>query len=481
MYTREVFDMVFSSLFFLYIFLPVTLIVYYVVPGLRFKNLVLTIFSLVFYAWGEPLWVIMLLISACVDYTNGRIIGKYRGRLQAKASLICSVVVNLSLLGSFKYGNFIIENLNALLGTSIPYTGLTLPIGISFYTFQTMSYSLDVYKGEVKVQKSFAEFLLFVSLFPQLIAGPILRYSEIEQQLEDRKTTLRGFAYGATRFLIGLGKKVLLSNYSSAVVTKLFEQSGGISELTVLQSWLGMVMYAFHIYFDFSGYSDMAIGLGHMFGFSYSENFDHPYTSKSITEFWRRWHISLGSFFRDYVYIPLGGNRRHQFRNMLVVWGLTGLWHGASWNFVLWGLYFFVFLALEKYVYGRLLEKLPKIIGMLTTFLIVLFGWVLFYFTDLADVGRMFANLFGFGGVPLIDTESRLQLTNNILLLALCVIGSSTIPAKIGKVVLRNAEERGLKGAVSFASLAIANLAILALSTISLVGSTHNPFIYFRF
>lgn len=473
--------MVFSSLFFLYIFLPATLIIYYIAPGLRLKNIVLTIASIIFYAWGEPLWVVLLFISACVDYTNGRIIGKYRGRWQAKASFICSVVINLSLLGSFKYGNFIIENLNALLGTSIPYTGLTLPIGISFYTFQTMSYSIDVYKGEVKVQKSFADFLLFVSLFPQLVAGPILRYSEIEAQLSNRQTTLKGFAYGVTRFLIGLGKKVLLSNYSSAVVSKLFEQSGALSELTVLQSWLGMIMYAFHIYFDFSGYSDMAIGLGYMFGFTYSENFDHPYMSKSITEFWRRWHISLGSFFRDYVYIPLGGNRRYQLRNMLIVWALTGLWHGASWNFVLWGLYFFVFLALEKYVYGSLLKKLPGIVSTATTFLIVLFGWVLFYFTDLADVGQMFANLFGAGGIPLIDTESRLQLTNNILLLALCIIGSSTIPAKIGKAVLRNAEMRGLKGAISFASLAVTNTALLALCTVSLVGSTHNPFIYFRF
>jgi alginate O-acetyltransferase complex protein AlgI len=473
--------MVFSSLFFLYIFLPAALIIYYITPGIRLKNIALTVLSLIFYAWGEPLWVFLLIISACTDYINGRIIGKYRGKWQSKASFVCSIVINLSLLGCFKYGNFIIDNINSLLGLSIPYTGLTLPIGISFYTFQTMSYSIDVYKGEVKVQKSFADFLLFVSLFPQLVAGPILRYSEIEPQLTERKTTLRGFAYGTTRFLIGLGKKVLLSNYASAIVSKLFEQSGGISELTVMQSWLGMILYAFHIYFDFSGYSDMAIGLGHMFGFSYSENFSHPYTSKSITEFWRRWHISLGSFFRDYVYIPLGGNRRYQLRNMLVVWGLTGLWHGASWNFVLWGLYFFVFLALEKYVYGSLIKKLPNVVNLMTTFLIVLFGWVLFYFTDLADVGQMFANLFGFSGVPLIDTESRLQLTNNILLLALCVIGSTAIPAKIGKVVLRNAEERGLRGAVSFASLVVVNTAILFLSTVSLVGSTHNPFIYFRF
>jgi len=427
--------MVFSSLFFLYIFLPVALILYYLVPGLRMKNIMLTILSLFFYAWGEPLWVVLLLISAIVDYTNGRIIGKFRGKWQAKAAFIGSVIINLSLLGSFKYGNFIIDNINNVFGLSIPFTGLTLPIGISFYTFQTMSYSIDVYKGEVKVQKSFLDFLLFVSLFPQLIAGPILRYSEIEAQLRNRQTTLKNFAYGITRFLVGLGKKVLLANYASAVVSKLFGSAAGISGLTVTQSWLGMILYAFHIYFDFSGYSDMAIGLGHMFGFNYSENFNYPYTATSVTDFWRRWHISLGSFFRDYVYIPLGGNRRHQLRNMLIVWALTGLWHGASWNFVLWGLYFFIFLALEKYVYGKLLKKLPAIINIVLTFFIVVLGWVLFYFTDLSDVFRMYSNLFGTGGTPLIDTESRLLLINNLFLIIMCIVGATPLFSRIGRAI----------------------------------------------
>jgi len=473
--------MVFSSLFFIYIFLPVSLLLYYLAPGLRMKNIILAILSLVFYAWGEPLWVILLLISAVVDYTNGRIIGKYRGKWQAKASFIGSVVVNLALLGTFKYGNFIIENINNIFGLSIPSTGLTLPIGISFYTFQTMSYSIDVYKGEVKVQRSFMDFLLFVSLFPQLIAGPILRYAEIEAQLQDRKTTLRDFSYGITRFLTGLGKKVLLANYASAVVSNLFDPTGSIYNLMVTQSWLGMFLYAFHIYFDFSGYSDMAIGLGHMFGFKYSENFDHPYTATSITDFWRRWHISLGSFFRDYVYIPLGGNRRRQLRNMFVVWGLTGLWHGASWNFVLWGLYFFVFLALEKYVYGKLLKKLPDIINILLTFLIVLLGWVLFYFTDLSDVFRMYQNLFGLSGAPLIDTESRLLLTNNIILIAMCIVGSTPLLSRAGQAVLRAYRDENRKAILPSVSIIAVNAALLALCTISLVGSTHNPFIYFRF
>jgi len=458
--------MVFSSLFFLYIFLPVSLILYYISPGLRAKNIILTILSLFFYAWGEPLWVILLFISAIVDYTNGRIIGKYRGKWQAKASFIGSVVINLLLLGSFKYGNFIIDNINKVFGLSIPFTGLTLPIGISFYTFQTMSYSIDVYKGEVKVQKSFMDFLLFVSLFPQLIAGPILRYSEIAAQLDDRRTTLRNFAYGITRFLVGLGKKVLLANYASAVVSQLFEPAGALSGLTVTQSWLGMILYAFHIYFDFSGYSDMAIGLGHMFGFKYSENFNYPYTATSITDFWRRWHISLSTFFRDYVYIPLGGNRRHQLRNMFIVWALTGLWHGASWNFVLWGLYFFVFLALEKYVYGKLLKKLPDFVNILLTFFIVILGWVLFYFTDLSDVARMFSNLFGIGGIPFINTESRLPLTNNIILLAMCIIGSTPLLSRVGQAILRAYQTEGKKAILPSASIIIANAALLVLCTI---------------
>ena len=473
-------DMVFSSLLF-FMFLPVTLLIYYVSPTLKLKNIALAFLSLIFYAWGEPLWVILLIVSSIVDYVNGRVIGRYRGKWQAKASLVTSIIINLALLGGFKYGNFIIDNINALLGTSIPNTGLTLPIGISFYTFQTMSYSIDVYKGEVKVQKSFMDFLLFVSLFPQLIAGPILRYSEIEKQLQGRTTTLRGFTYGITRFLVGLGKKVLLSNYASAVVSKLFEQSGPIAGLTVTQSWLGMILYAFHIYFDFSGYSDMAIGLSHMFGFEYSENFNYPYTATSITDFWRRWHISLSSFFRDYVYIPLGGNRRYQLRNMLIVWGLTGLWHGASWNFVLWGLYFFVFLALEKYIYGNLLKKLPSALNAIMTFFVVLMGWVLFYFTDLSAAGQMFANLFGIGGASLLNTESRLMLTNNILLIALCIIGSTPLPAKIGRSLISNFDERGFGSALSYATVLVGNTALLFICTVSLIGSTHNPFIYFRF
>ncbi len=473
--------MVFSSLLFLYIFLPVCLILYYLLPGLRYRNTILTIMSILFYAWGEPFWVILIIISATVDYTNGRIIGKYRGQWQAKASFIASIVINLALLASFKYANFFIETVNAVSGLSLPLTGLTLPIGISFYTFQTMSYSIDVYKGEVKVQKSFPDFLLFVSLFPQLIAGPILRYSEIETQLTNRTTTLKNFTYGITRFLVGLGKKVLIANYASAVVTGLFANGTGLSALTVTQSWIGIILYAFHIYFDFSGYSDMAIGLGHMFGFKYSENFNYPYIASSITDFWRRWHISLSSFFRDYVYIPLGGNRRLQVRNMLIVWGLTGLWHGASWNFVLWGLYFFVLLLIEKYVLKNFLARLPRLISILWTFVLVLFGWVLFYFTDLSEGFTFFRGLFGANGNLLINTESRLLLTNNIPLLIMAAIGSTPLLKVIGNRILKLRDSNGIPAVFSTSSIIVFNTVMLALCTISLIGTTHNPFIYFRF
>ncbi|MDL2274433.1 MBOAT family protein [Oscillospiraceae bacterium OttesenSCG-928-G22] len=472
--------MVFSSLIFIFLFLPVCLLLYFASPTLKIKNIVLLILSLFFYAWGEPVWVLLLLFSAIVDYTNGRIIGRYRGRWQAKASLVASICLNLGLLVVFKYSGFFMSNINALFSLSLPVPSFALPLGISFYTFQTMSYSIDVYRNEVPVQRSFLDFLLFVSLFPQLVAGPIVRYSEIAAQLSDRRTTLSDFTYGITRFLVGLGKKVLLANYAGSVVNGLFETSS-LASLSVLQGWLGIFLYAFQIYFDFSGYSDMAIGLGRMFGFEYGENFNYPYISRSVTEFWRRWHISLGSFFRDYVYIPLGGNRRMQMRNMLVVWFLTGFWHGASWNFIFWGLYFFVLLLLEKTFLKKILDKIPRVFSTLYAFFAAVVGWILFYFTDLGRMGDAFRLLFGGLGAPVTNTETQLLLVNNIPLILLCIIGATPLLGKIGARISGDFSAGRLHPALYGTMVVAFNTALLFLSTVSLVGSSYNPFIYFRF
>jgi alginate O-acetyltransferase complex protein AlgI len=469
---------VFSSLLFIYIFLPVSLILYFAVPGMRAKNIILTLLSLVFYAWGEPVWVTLLIFSSAIGYINGLIIEKHRGTTAAKLSLAISVVVNLGLLASFKYGAFITESLNSLFGIALPVPKIALPIGISFFTFQTMTYSIDMYRGRHKAQRSFLDFLLFVSLFPQLIAGPIVRYSDIENQISVRKSDPEEIALGSLRFVCGLSKKVLLANYAGAVADKILTSTGAIP---VTQAWLGVLLYAFHIYFDFSGYSDMAIGMGHIFGFTYPENFRYPYISHSITEFWRRWHMTLSSFFRDYVYIPLGGNRRHQLLNMLIVWSLTGLWHGASWSFVVWGLYFFVLLALEKYVLNRIKFKLPRLFAVLITFFFVCIGWVFFYYQDFNAIMRMLGALLGANGAPISDAATGLLWINNLLLFVFCVVGSTPLPGYIGSQFLK-LRSRGKNGAYTFTVLSVGYIVILMLlCTISLAGSTNNPFIYFRF
>ena len=318
--------MVFSSLVFLLRFLPVTLLLYFAVPGMKAKNAVLIAASLFFYAWGEPVWVILLIISSVIDYICGGLAGRHSGTPKGKLFVIISLVLNLGLLGVFKYGGFIVNNLNALFRLSIPDPGVSLPIGISFYTMQTISYTIDAYRGRAKVQKSFARFLLFVSMFPQLVAGPIVRYTDVEDQLAERHITLQGICEGITRFVAGLAKKALIANYAGFVAARFLD--GELLSLSAPEVWFGLLCFTFQIYFDFSGYSDMAIGLGKVFGFTFPENFNYPYTAQSITDFWRRWHMTLGSFFRDYVYIPLGGNRRLQMRNIFIVWMLTGLWHG---------------------------------------------------------------------------------------------------------------------------------------------------------
>ncbi|MGO5115073.1 MBOAT family O-acyltransferase [Candidatus Avoscillospira sp. LCP25S3_F1] len=359
---------------------------------------------------------------------------------------------------------------------------VSLPIGISFYTFQTLSYVIDVYRGQVAVQRSYRDFLLYVSLFPQLIAGPIVRYSEIEPQLSQRKINYASIFYGLLRFCIGLAKKVLLANYAGKVATQLL--GGTLSATTTLGGWLGILMYTFQIYFDFSGYSDMAIGLGRVFGFRYSENFDLPYMSRSITEFWRRWHISLGSFFRDYVYIPLGGNRRHHVLNLLVVWTLTGLWHGASWNFALWGLYFFVLLYIEKSI-PHVLEKIPTVLRCLGTFFLVVLGWVLFYCTNLTQLGQTFGLLFGQVGIGFTDTQMNITLLNNLPLLLVCILGSTPIPRFIGMIFsglcAENPKFKPKKRIVYTLVVYGFDLVLLGLSIVSLIGSSFNPFLYFRF
>lgn len=473
--------MVFSSLFFLYWFLPLVLIVYFLCRTMQAKNIALTLFSLFFYAWGEPVWVILLIFSAAVDYVNGLVIDKFRGKWQAKASITASLVINLGLLAVFKYSGFFMQTINGLTGLSLPVPQIGLPIGISFYTFQTLSYSIDVYRDQVKVQKSFLNFLLFVSLFPQLIAGPILRYSELQDQLSERKITWSGIFYGAMRFLCGLGKKVLIANYAGSAASRILD--GPLSGLAVLGAWFGIIMFGFQIYFDFSGYSDMAIGLGRIFGFKYSENFNLPYTSKSVSEFWRRWHISLGSFFRDYVYIPMGGNRRLYLRNLFVVWFLTGLWHGASWNFVMWGLFFGVFIGIEKYT-ERIRGKLPAAAQLLITLFLVELSWMFFYFTDLTRLGEMLRASFGLLGNGFASTDIWMLLKNNLLLLAVCIIGSSPLPRTAGRIVIALYNENKQVALYRRLYLILASVymaAVLVFCTASLVGASYNPFIYFRF
>lgn len=470
--------MVFSSLVFLFIFFPLTLFFYFVVKNDKLKNIVLVIASLIFYSWGEPVWVCLLIFSSVLDYTVSLGIEKYRGQKITKLFIALSVVINLGLLMAFKYSGFFISTINSVFNIALRVPAFSLPIGISFYTFQTMSYSLDVYKGEVKAQKSFIDFLMFVSLFPQLIAGPIVRYSDIDTQIAHRTITVEKFADGMTRFMAGLGKKVLIANYAGSLASSLLEN---VESAAVLSVWVGVLLYAFQIYFDFSGYSDMAIGLGHMFGFDYPENFIYPYVSTSITDFWRRWHITLSTFFRDYVYIPLGGNRvklPRQIFNLFVVWALTGLWHGASWNFVIWGLYYFVFLCLEKFVLKNVLDKTPKVIRWIYSMFVVLIGWMIFYFEDFSAMKTAFSVAFGASGNALSDPVMSAMIINNIPFIIIaaiaCVPVTKHVKAGIDKLQKRSPVARPILNTVF-------NVVMLVLCVASLAGSTYNPFLYFRF
>lgn len=462
--------MVFSSLIFLCIFFPATLLVYNFSKNTAYKNIILVIASLIFYAWGEPVWVALLIFSALVDYINGIIIDKNYGTLKAKIALVCSLVINLGLLASFKYSAFIIENINLVSPVKFSVPNFALPIGISFYTFQTLSYTIDMYRGKIRVQKSLIRFLTYVSMFPQLVAGPIVRYSEIGFELRKRKTTAEDFAVGAKRFTAGLCKKVLLANNAGNTASMLLTTSIP----TTASSWLGMIMYTFQIYFDFSGYSDMAIGMGRMLGFHFPENFDYPYISKNITEFWRRWHISLSSFFRDYVYIPLGGNRFKPVRNIIIVWLLTGLWHGASWNFIIWGGFYGLLLLIEKFPLKKVINKIPSPFCHIYTMFFVVLGWGIFYFTDANELYGFLQHLFGIG-CDLYDLTTVSTLYSNLWLILICIIACTPIPKVIFSHLCKVFDR--------FAVIAEPIVIIIgfALSFIFLVGQTYNPFLYFRF
>ena len=469
--------MVFSSTTFLLAFLPLVGILYFICPR-KLRNALLLVFSLLFYGWGEPKYILIMLFSTVFDYCNGLAIGHFRAAGKpkgAKAVLVVSVVGNLSILGFFKYTDFAITNLNGLLGTAIPALGLLLPIGISFYTFQTMSYTIDVYRGLVPPQRNIIDFSAYVTLFPQLIAGPIVQYKTVAADLENRnRESLAGASAGMQRFVIGLGKKVLLANQMGAV----WEEIAAMSAPSVVTAWLGALAFTFQIYFDFSGYSDMAIGLGRLFGFRFLENFNYPYESRTVTEFWRRWHISLGSWFRDYVYIPLGGSREGTARtylNLLAVWVLTGLWHGAAWTFVLWGLYFAVFLLMEKLFLGRLLRRLPVLrhVYVLTA---ALFSFVLFDASSLSAAIGAAGAMLGLGHLPMWDGGTLYYLHSYAPVLLAAAVGSTPLPA-----VLCRRMAAGRAGRVLDALEPIALLALLAVCTAFLVSGSANPFLYFRF
>jgi len=466
--------MVFSSLLFLFLFLPINILIYFSVKSIKIKNIILVIFSLIFYAWGEPIWISLLIFSALIDYLNGLFINKHFGKPIAKLGLYSTLFFNLGFLFTFKYSDFIVENFNYIFSTNFSKPGFLLPIGISFYSFQTISYTIDVYKGEVKAQKSFLNFLLFVSLFYQLVAGPIVRYSHIAKEINERVFSWLDFSNGVSRFCIGLFKKVCIANIAGAICLQFLDED--LSNQSVLGGWYGIAMFSLQIYFDFSGYSDMAIGLGWMFGFHFHENFNYPYTAKSITEFWRRWHISLSTFFRDYVYIPLGGNRKNFIRNIAIVWALTGLWHGASWNFILWGIYFGVILLLEKLLLNNLLNKVPKFLRHIYALFFIIIGWSIFYFTEFKNLKIFLKIIFGISNNQLFDFKVQNNVVENIYWLFLALILCCPIYYWVQKNLLTYFNKK-INNSVNL----FLNVTFFLISVSLLVGSTYNPFIYFRF
>ena len=457
--------MIFSSLLFLFIFLPVFLLIYYLVP-FKFKNFILLVFSLLFYSWGEPIYITLLIFSSIVDYFNGILITKYEGnRKKQRIFLILSIIVNLSLLGVFKYSNFIVNNLN-LLGLNIDIPNIALPLGISFFTFQTMSYSMDVYMGTVKCEKNFLNFMTYVSMFPQLVAGPIVRYDDVDKELHKREINFDGFCKGMFKFLTGLFKKVLIANN----VGLLFSMISSNPNISLVSAWLGIIAYALQIYFDFSGYSDMAVGLGKMLGFNYPENFNYPYIATNITDFWRRWHMTLSTWFKDYVYFPLGGSRCSKIkniRNLLIVWMLTGVWHGANWNFVIWGLYFGIILILEKTILKKFLSKIPAFFKHVYAIILILIGWLIFAFDNMTNLinysGKMFFNS------NIVGREFLFYLRNYFVFIIFGIILSTPI---VKKIKLNKFWK---------ITLIIIYLLLFIICISLLVSDSYNPFLYFRF
>ena len=468
--------MVFSSLIFIFIFLPLVLVSYYLVPK-RLRNTIILLFSLIFYAWGEPVYILLIIISILINYFGALLIRKYiSDKEKSKFIFITVLLIDISVLFFFKYYGFAIESLGYILGLNLQVKSIPLPLGISFYTFQQASYIADIYMQKVKPQRNLIDFAAYITMFPQLIAGPIVNYNDVYKQLNNRKESINKFGEGVQRFIIGLGKKVILANNIGLICSQAKEVP--LSDLSVVLAWIGIIAFTLQIYFDFSGYSDMAIGLAKMFGFDFLENFDYPYISKSITEFWRRWHISLGSWFREYIYIPLGGNRNGtliQIRNLFIVWFATGLWHGAGINFIVWGLYFGIILFIEKLYLKNLLKRIPSIFSHIYTLLIVIIGWVIFDMNTLPDAIHYIKIMFGLSNNIFIDTMSKYILNNNFIILLLGLICSTKLITNYTNKLKSTLEEKDVFLLVSI------NLLILIISTAYLVGASYNPFLYFRF
>lgn len=464
--------MVFSSLVFMFAYLPITLLAYYLVPR-QGRNIFLFIVNLIFYGWGEPKLVLLMVFNIFFNYIGGWLVDKYRADAKKKKLfLILTCVLDIGILAVFKYTGMITETLNMLPFLNIPELQISLPIGISFYTFQTMSYVIDVYRDDAPVSKNFINFGTYVALFPQLIAGPIVRYRDVAEQLVNRRETLEMFTRGVKLFMVGLAKKVIIANTMGTLTTNIFATT---DENGVVGTWVGMIAYTFQIYFDFSGYSDMACGLGNMMGFEFLKNFNYPYIAKSITDFWRRWHISLSTWFKEYVYIPLGGNRKgvkRQILNLLIVWGLTGLWHGAAYNFVLWGLYYGLLLILEKFVLKKFLDRLPSFVQHIYTLFIIIIGWGLFYFTDVGQLGEFMVDLFNFGN-GICGNQAFNLIISNLPMLIIAAVASTPLAA-----MLYNRFEHTR---FMWIPETLYCMGVLAVSTASLVNQSYNPFLYFRF
>lgn len=464
--------MVFSSLVFMFAYLPITLLAYYLVPR-QGRNIFLFIVNLIFYGWGEPKLVLLMVFNIFFNYIGGWLVDKYRADAKKKKLfLILTCVLDIGILAVFKYTGMITETLNMLPFLNIPELQISLPIGISFYTFQTMSYVIDVYRDDAPVSKNFINFGTYVALFPQLIAGPIVRYRDVAEQLVNRRETLEMFTSGVKLFMVGLAKKVIIANTMGTLTTNIFATT---DENGVVGTWVGMIAYTFQIYFDFSGYSDMACGLGNMMGFEFLKNFNYPYIAKSITDFWRRWHISLSTWFKEYVYIPLGGNRKgvkRQILNLLIVWGLTGLWHGAAYNFVLWGLYYGLLLILEKFVLKKFLDRLPSFVQHIYTLFIIIIGWGLFYFTDIGQLGEFMVDLFNFGNGICGDQAFNL-IMSNLPMLIIAAVASTPLATML---YTRFEHTRFM-----WIPETLYCMGVLAVSTASLVNQSYNPFLYFRF